>query len=198
MEMVHDILEVEGLTEIVGAEIGIDRADTCVHLLKNSDIKHLYCIDPFDRKPYRYEQAIDKLKQFSNYTLLKMTSTDAAEIVPDDLDFIFIDGDHSYEGVKADLENWVPKIKPGGVLIGHDWTRFDKGVVLAAGEFLSKNHQLFEPLLEQDELIRAYADYPKSNFRVGGYYKDKPIVHKQRGNSSGGLWWRKKKLSTTI
>jgi predicted O-methyltransferase YrrM len=41
---------------------------------------------------------------------------------------IFIDGDHSYSGVKKDLENWYPKIKPGGIVSGHDYIWGGKGV----------------------------------------------------------------------
>jgi hypothetical protein len=36
------------------------------------------------------------------------------------IDFLFIDGDHTYEGVLADLNNWTPFIKQGGVVVLHD------------------------------------------------------------------------------
>lgn len=50
------------------------------------------------------------------------TTTAAARHVEDgSLDFVFIDGDHSTEGVSADIRAWRPKIKTGGRLIGHDW-----------------------------------------------------------------------------
>jgi predicted O-methyltransferase YrrM len=42
--------------------------------------------------------------------------------VPDGLDLLFIDGDHSYEGATADLSHYVPKLKPGGFLLMHDFT----------------------------------------------------------------------------
>ena len=42
---------------------------------------------------------------------------------PDSLDFVFIDGDHSTEAVTADIEAWLPKLKPDGVLAGHDAAR---------------------------------------------------------------------------
>lgn len=37
------------------------------------------------------------------------------------LDFVFIDGDHRYECVKADIKAWLPKMKRGGILAGHDY-----------------------------------------------------------------------------
>lgn len=37
------------------------------------------------------------------------------------IDIIFVDGDHSYEGVKADLAAWTPKMKSGGIMCGHDF-----------------------------------------------------------------------------
>jgi cephalosporin hydroxylase len=37
------------------------------------------------------------------------------------LDFVFIDADHTYDAVQADIAAWRPKIKSGGILAGHDW-----------------------------------------------------------------------------
>lgn len=54
--------------------------------------------------------------------LWKMASTDAAKYVDDhSLDFVFIDGDHSQEGVSADIMAWTQKVRPGGRVIGHDY-----------------------------------------------------------------------------
>ena len=36
--------------------------------------------------------------------------------------FIYIDGDHRYEGVKIDIEAWYPKVRKGGLICGHDYT----------------------------------------------------------------------------
>jgi hypothetical protein len=56
------------------------------------------------------------------------------------LDFVFIDADHSYEGCKADIEAWAPKIAPGGWLCGHDYANPNFplfGVKRAVDEFVA-------------------------------------------------------------
>lgn len=37
------------------------------------------------------------------------------------IDFLYVDGNHSYEGCKADLLGWVPHVRPGGFVLGHDY-----------------------------------------------------------------------------
>ena len=51
------------------------------------------------------------------------------------VDFVFIDAEHTYEGVRDDIIAWSPKVRPGGIIAGHDYTpeRFP-GVVAAVDE----------------------------------------------------------------
>ena len=49
-------------------------------------------------------------------------STRIAGLVRNDLAAVFSDGDHSYEAVKADIDAWLPKVRRGGVLAGHDYS----------------------------------------------------------------------------
>lgn len=60
--------------------------------------------------------------------IIRAESVDAAGMIGDaSLDFAFIDADHSYEGCAADIRAWLPKIKPGGWIGGHDYEpRFTK------------------------------------------------------------------------
>ncbi len=44
----------------------------------------------------------------------------ALKVADNSLDFIFIDADHSEEGVRKDIEMWSPKVREGGMIIGHD------------------------------------------------------------------------------
>jgi hypothetical protein len=54
--------------------------------------------------------------------IIQGDSANAAAMIEDgSLDFVFIDGDHSYEGCKRDILAWMPKVRPGGWLMGHDY-----------------------------------------------------------------------------
>jgi hypothetical protein len=50
---------------------------------------------------------------------------------------VFIDGDHSYEGVKKDLNNYYSKVKTGGIFSGHDINL--QSVQQAVREFREQN-----------------------------------------------------------
>lgn len=75
---------------------------------------------------------------------IKRLSVEACHLFEDEyFDFIYLDADHSYEGVKKDLEAWWPKVKYGGILAGHDYMKdyIDKegqkyGVYRAVNEFV--------------------------------------------------------------
>ena len=71
----------------------------------------------------------------------------AAERIEDgSLDVVYIDGDHSYGGVMRDLTGYAPKIKRGGLIMGHDYTihpRIDFGVVRAVNDFVLANDYKF-------------------------------------------------------
>jgi predicted O-methyltransferase YrrM len=57
-----------------------------------------------------------------NLRVIKMMSLDAAkELAGETFDMVFIDADHSYEAVKADIEAWMPLVISGGLLCGHDY-----------------------------------------------------------------------------
>ncbi|XXX77637.1 class I SAM-dependent methyltransferase [Sorangium sp. So ce134] len=70
--------------------------------------------------------------------VLRMPSTDAAARFADaSLDLVFLDGSHDRAAVLADLEAWWPKLRPGGVLAGHDHNEEHAGVVDATAHFIS-------------------------------------------------------------
>jgi len=74
----------------------------------------------------------------------RMRTTDAAKDVADgSLDFVFIDACHSYEGCKADIEAWEPKVRKGGLISGHDsnWETVRRAVTEKFGKVrVEKDH----------------------------------------------------------
>lgn len=69
-----------------------------------------------------YEEFLSNIKPVSSViTPVRKTSVDAAKQYEDkSLDFVFIDACHLYECVKEDIECWLPKVKTGGIISGHD------------------------------------------------------------------------------
>ncbi len=75
---------------------------------------------------------------FDCIEMMRMRSHVAAGLFKDrSLSFVFIDGDHAYEAVKLDISLWREKVKPGGILAGHDYTKEWPGVVRAVDEAFS-------------------------------------------------------------
>jgi len=72
---------------------------------------------------------IDPLKKYIH--IFRGKSVDIAKVFNKKIDLLFIDGDHSYRTVKADVENWLPKVKDEGIVIFHDigWAEGVKRVV---------------------------------------------------------------------
>ena len=69
------------------------------------------------------------------FTPRRMTSLEAAATYEDEsLDAVYIDAAHDYESVKADIAAWGPKIKPNGILAGHDYRNGFPGVDRAVDE----------------------------------------------------------------
>jgi hypothetical protein len=58
----------------------------------------------------------------------------ASRYIDGTLDFVFIDADHQYASVRRDIDAWLPKVKPGGIIAGHDHCPDFTGVIQAASE----------------------------------------------------------------
>jgi predicted O-methyltransferase YrrM len=74
--------------------------------------------------PLRFD--VNRLKQITNYEGISANSFNIETInhvknfSPNGYDLIFIDGDHTYEGVKKDFENYFPMLNKGGIVFFHD------------------------------------------------------------------------------
>ena len=121
----------------VTCELGIWTGCSTIYLLDNfASIKRHVCADPYltytDSPGAGAPQSVyDEFFQtwLANRSLHdnriefhKTSSADLAPLLEDDLfDFIFVDGDHSREGVYRDLSLYYPKVRSGGIIAGHDW-----------------------------------------------------------------------------
>ena len=121
-----------------GAEIGCALGMTTWRLLHFCPrLRRLYAVDLWAPVPdevgggtYYKDWDFPSIKKqfdvatrryFRRLTILQDVSWLAADKVKNGrLDFVFIDADHEYESVKKDIQAWTPKLKPGGMISGHD------------------------------------------------------------------------------
>jgi predicted O-methyltransferase YrrM len=149
--MIHYIAE--NMKPTVAAEIGVWRGENALSILKNlPSLKKLILIDPYlpyvdgdksntvytNPSPY-HQVATQRLSKYADKLEWRFfKSLDAAKLMHvESLDFVYIDGDHTYENVKDELEAYWPLIKRGGVMGGHDINFY--GVMRAVGEFAMAN-----------------------------------------------------------
>jgi len=133
---------------LVGVEIGTSGGVGCFGMLNRLPNLTMYTIDPFKHidgslhessLPQEvldegYVLALDRLSYFKGrVTVIRKASDDAVQDVPDVVDFVHIDGDHTYEQVIRDIDNYLPKIRKGGLISGHDYI-LQAGVVRAVHE----------------------------------------------------------------
>jgi len=127
-----------GLTGI-GVEVGTHRADYATVLLDSWNGTRLICVDPWlnpvgyesqakylwgdGNRDHDLEEARSRLARYGDRVIIRRClSLEAARETEDNsLDFVYIDGDHSYDAVLADLTVWYPKLREGGILAGHDF-----------------------------------------------------------------------------
>lgn len=113
-----DILDRPTVLEI-GSYLG--RSGIMLGVATENKNGFFYMVDPF------YETDIEECRKninnagVRNYKILHERSELAGDQIPDDLDFIFDDGDHQESGVKQDCDIYIPKLKSGCVIAFHDY-----------------------------------------------------------------------------
>jgi predicted O-methyltransferase YrrM len=126
------------------AEIGVYQAVTTCRLRQvMAPDGVLLAVDPFapGRLGFSYDRVIarDEAGRISNGQVrwLRMTGKEAARdpLVGElgGVDFLFIDGDHSYDGLREDWEGWSPRVVPGGIVALHDSRSYDGHDIESAG-----------------------------------------------------------------
>lgn len=131
-----------------GAEIGVKEGRFISHMLQKFPDLIMCAVDPWEDQPEGnesyigwdwnsiYSQYREKIKPYNGRVReYRMYSEDAAELIEDaSLDFVFIDAQHDYKSVKQDIQFWISKVKPGGLLCGHDHDNNFPGVKRAVSE----------------------------------------------------------------
>lgn len=134
-----------------GAEIGTCYGTYAEKLYQNIPDLKLIAVDNWDNpETTRRErgskvpvetQARIKLAPY-DVIIVKKSSMEAAKEIPDEsLDFVYIDADHTYESVRDDIREWSKKVRPGGIVSGHDYYEFRSGkggIIRAVDEYVKK------------------------------------------------------------
>lgn len=124
-------------------------------LASYTNLSKLYCIDlwahqdealykdacniPQEQQEERYEQIQKDFNGNDKVVLIREWSHLAVNQFEDgSIDFMYLDANHSYEPCLQDLNLWLPKIKAGGILAGHDYYE-GGGVKQAVDEFAAAN-----------------------------------------------------------
>lgn len=130
------LVKARGLSN--GVEVGVGYGGHCEALLDYRGIDALVGVDPYQHRPNCddptnlpqpdldrvYHRALDRLARFGRrFELIRDTSARAAHrFETASLDFVYIDADHKYESVLADLGAWFDKVRVGGIIAGHDYS----------------------------------------------------------------------------
>lgn len=147
IELVN-LLKEKGLP-LIAAELGVAEGYFSNDLLSQG-LETIYMVDAWatlntkgdgaSPQEWHDKNMTDALKRVSKHgekaVILRGTTADMSHLVPDEsLGLLYLDAGHSYESVKEDLINWVPKVVKGGIVAGHDFLNTAYGVQQAVMEF---------------------------------------------------------------
>lgn len=142
----------------VGVHQGRSAAFMVVEIANSGKLIDFDCIDPWDGRNetgYGYTNSLATFEMNMSpavgyYTAKQEASPDAANGYNDQsLDFVWIDALHTYEHCRNDILAWLPKIRSGGYIGGHDYDK-ENGIAQAVDELLP-NRELY-----QGELVKSW------------------------------------------
>lgn len=135
----------------VGSWKGKSSAFIAVEIFNSKKVIKFDCVDTWTgSEEHQNEQDINKIFEIfcenmklveGHFNAIRLPSIEAAKLYENEsLDFVFIDAAHDYDNVCADINAWLPKVKLGGILGGHDY--FHPPVEAAVQDMLKE----FNPL----------------------------------------------------
>lgn len=159
----------------VGVEVGVHKGEFSEEILLVVKPRKLYLVDPWlsfsspvykeslygedvtqEEMDKRYNYVVDKFDGNNTVKIIRDYSIEASTIFSNEsLDYVYIDGDHTFEAVCNDFDAWFPKIKKGGYICGDDYklgSWWQNGVVDAVHLNLH-NKPLVVTYLSRDQYI---------------------------------------------
>jgi hypothetical protein len=137
--------------DLVGIEIGVREGHNAKNILTKLPVKKIYLIDPYEKYSQNekdldfsicFDKAKKRLSKFKRKTeFITKKSEEAVADITNDIDFIYIDGNHQYKNVKQDMELYYDKLKDGGIMGGHDINNHD--VLKAFSEFVKDKKKFY-------------------------------------------------------
>lgn len=151
-----------------GVEIGVKRASYSEQILNIIPDSKLYCVDPWDvyaeshvkasGQDENFKMASEKLATFGDRAvIIKDYSQNVASQFKDgSLDFLFIDGLHTFDQCALDLILWCPKVRKGGMVAVHDYLAMRRGGVIEAVDAYTKCHLIHPWYVTREVLPTAF------------------------------------------
>ena len=136
------------LNHAVGVEIGCSMGESTEIAAQFFD--KLYCVDSWEGPPAEEECFNRRALILPNVVKIKARSPEVTGPFSDGFfDVVYIDADHRYDAVMADIAAWAPKVKVGGWVTGHDYGSYwgpdtDNGVAAAVDAVYGKPDKVFE------------------------------------------------------
>jgi hypothetical protein len=140
-----------------GAEIGVARGTFTRHLFDYIPGLQMIGVDPWERMHGSEEATADQKLRGRAWVKMKMKSEEAApQIADESLDFVYIDGDHSFDAVMLDLILWSRKVRKGGLVGGHDYYRFRSAGVVPAVDCYTREHNIHKWFITDEKLVSFF------------------------------------------
>lgn len=122
----------------VGVEVGVERGHYSKVLLRSNPDLKLFCVDPWkaysgyrdhvsqERLDGFYEETKKRLTGMNVELVRKLSLEAVADFQDESIDFVYIDGNHSFLNTVNDLYFWSKKVRTGGVVSGHDYVHIPR------------------------------------------------------------------------
>ena len=156
VELMCDVGAIYDYNPINAVEVGSLHGESGLIISSFPFVKKLVCVD--SNKSSIINKRLRHKITNNSVEIVTNTSVEYSKFVDNNsIDLVYIDADHDYESVKQDLNVWFPKVKTGGFITGHDYSKkFWGGVVQAVDELVCSisNLVLFKTYIDTSYLIR--------------------------------------------